>query len=301
MSDIPPRVSVIIPTYNRADFIGRAVDSVLGQRYPNVELIVVDDGSTDGTRARIAAAYGERVKYIGRENGGAPKARNEGFRASTGEFIHFLDSDDYLLPGSIEKKAAILAADPQIDWVYSDYYVSTDGRQLSPSPFPDRLRRELETMTDIFDVTLLKRGLANTDTAMMRRRCIEEAGGFDERLEGLQDCEFYLRIAKHFRVKFINEPLAVYVIHGGERIQRRRDPYKAILAYTEIVKERFPDDVRRLKWPRPGRRTADVHNYLGKDYLGKGMRREARAEFLRSIGCFPLQRQVWWLLLKTVL
>ena len=107
-------VSVIIPTFNRAASVSRAIDSVLGQTYPRVEVIVVDDGSTDDTRERLSA-YDHRVQYVYEENAGPAAARNRGAALATGELIAFLDSDDVILPAKLEKQVAYLNTHQGVD------------------------------------------------------------------------------------------------------------------------------------------------------------------------------------------
>ena len=108
----PARVSIVIPTHNRAGLLRLAVDSALAQTYPQVEVIVVDDGSTDGTAAMVAQ-YGERVTYLRQANRDVAAARNTGIRAASGDYLAFLDDDDLILPDKIERQAQVLAARPE--------------------------------------------------------------------------------------------------------------------------------------------------------------------------------------------
>jgi glycosyltransferase involved in cell wall biosynthesis len=110
----PPKVSVLIATYNRARMLGAAIDSVLAQSYQDFELIVVDDGSTDGTRELVARRYGSAVRYIYQENRGRSEARNTGIKAARGDFFAFLDSDDAWLPEKLARQVRLLEQRPQI-------------------------------------------------------------------------------------------------------------------------------------------------------------------------------------------
>ena len=116
-----PRVSVIIPTYNRANMVGDAVQSVLEQSYADWELIVVDDGSQDNTRDVLADYSDPRIRYIYQENRKLPGARNTGIRAGTGEYVAFLDSDDLFTPGKLERQVAVLDRSPDVGLVASGW------------------------------------------------------------------------------------------------------------------------------------------------------------------------------------
>jgi len=123
-----PKVSVIIPTYNYGQYIDKSIDSVLSQTYTDFEIIVIDDGSTDNTRTIVETKYRDKVKYIYQENRGAPAARNQGLREAKGDFIVFLDADDWFAPENLEYKVNILENNVDVGWVYSDWhYVNEKG------------------------------------------------------------------------------------------------------------------------------------------------------------------------------
>ena len=127
MTEKYPLVSVIIPTYNRAKYLRQCIESVLSQDYPNLEIIVVDNGSTDNT-PEILASFGNKIKCLKEEKGGASASRNKGLRAARGEFIAFLDSDDFYLPGKISLSVRKLQEDHSVSLVYTDYVrVNTKG------------------------------------------------------------------------------------------------------------------------------------------------------------------------------
>ena len=111
-------MSVIIPAFNRVHLITTAIDSVLSQTHADCEIIVVDDGSTDNTKAVLLEKYTDKIKYVYQSNQGGSVARNAGFKISTGDYINFLDSDDYFVEASIEEKVKVLDAYPDIGWVY---------------------------------------------------------------------------------------------------------------------------------------------------------------------------------------
>src|SRR5689334_8831893 len=138
-----PTVSVIIPAFNQARFLAVAIDSVLQQTYRDVEIVVVDDGSTDETRD-VAARFGDRVNYVHQDNTGLPGARNRGIRESSGEFLCFLDSDDFLHPEKIQRQVELLKEDPKLAFVYCDI-ITTDeaGQPLAEQPSVNSPARQM--------------------------------------------------------------------------------------------------------------------------------------------------------------
>ena len=206
-------VSVVIPTYNRAGLIGQAIDSVLAQAYPQVEIIVADDGSTDDT-ATAVAAYGDRVRYLALSHRGLPAAtRNAGIRAAHGEFLAFLDSDDLFLPDKLAVQSAALEAQPAAALVYSNgvYFRTTPdapvGRVLDGLPTPSGR---------VFGALLTGNFLA-PPVVLMRRAALDSVGLFDESPEffAVEDFDLWLRLAAH--APFIYAPGAVAAIrrHGS--------------------------------------------------------------------------------------
>jgi glycosyltransferase involved in cell wall biosynthesis len=182
------RVSIIIPAYNAERYIAEAIDSVLDQTWPDVECIVVDDGSTDRT-ADIIRRYRNGVKYFYQENAERSAARNRGFAESSGDFISFLDADDYIAPGKIEEQMTFMDAQPDYDVVYSRVlYFRDDGRRNFRE-----IRRPLPT-GDILN-KLLFRNFISLGSPLLRRAVIERCGGFDTRLSYNEDWEFWMRLA----------------------------------------------------------------------------------------------------------
>ncbi len=189
------RVSVIIPTYNRVKMVGEAVRSALEQSYPDVEVIVVDDGSTDGTGEYLRREFGDRIRYLYQENSGRSRARNRGIEAATGNAFIFLDSDDWLLPNAAEDGVAFLRANPQVEVAYGDgYYTDAQGRRMS------RLSEERPAVSrrDFLAVMVLHNLPIAPHAAIVRRRALDRLGGppwFDEALRGAEDADFWLRLA----------------------------------------------------------------------------------------------------------
>lgn len=194
-----PLVSIVITCYNDEEFLGEAIESALGQSYPNVETIVVDDGSTDGT-ATLAGSFGNRVTVVRKENGGLSSARNAGVDAARGNYITFLDADDILMPDFVTKTAAVLEADPTISWVYVQ--LEHFGRESGVSEFPE------------FDVDRLTEGNYLRATALLRSELFFDMR-FDEKLRtGWEDWDFFLSLAQRGdRGRLLDEPLMLYRKH----------------------------------------------------------------------------------------
>lgn len=294
----PAKVSVIIPTYNRSHLVCRAIESVLDQTYKNIEIIVVDDGSTDNTKEKITQRFGSKINYLYQENNGAPSARNLGFKLSTGAYINFLDSDDYFLPTNIEQKVRILENNSQIDWVYSDYYYKDlKTGELVTNKTIKKLRTDLKSRNDIFDLILFN-GITHTDTVMLRRQCIVEVDGFDEDLPSFQDTDLFYRIAKKFKCEFIDQPLAVQVPQDISISRNRDDYYEGKMMLIEKVKKLLPDDAKRLGYPT-SKLVAEIHNYKGERYLNQKENKKAAIEFLKSIKAHFWQKEVYSLLFRS--
>lgn len=213
MSEVPaPKISVIIPTYNRSRFLGTALRSVLDQTYTNFEIVVVDDGSTDDTRSVVATFKADpRVRYIHQENrgGGAANARNTGVRNSRGDLIAFLDDDDVWLPAKLERQLEALAAEPRADVAWCAVY----GENLGPNGeagarwvaryHPARYR---ELLLGPFVV-------APGSTILVRSTCFKEIGLFDESLV-FSDMDMVQRLGTAYAFVYVDEALAVYRHHA---------------------------------------------------------------------------------------
>ena len=203
-----PLVSVIIPNYNYANYVGSAVDSVLGQTYPNIEIIVIDDGSTDGSR-EILEGYGDRINAVFQTNQGVSAARNNGVTVSRGELIAFLDADDYWLSEKIEKQVQNFAADPSLGLVHVAVdEIDTEGTSL---------RKHTEGLDGFVSdelVMLTHRSIFGGGSGLMVPRTVfDEAGGFDTRLSTSADWDLFYQISSKFKVGFVPEVLLKYRFH----------------------------------------------------------------------------------------
>jgi GT2 family glycosyltransferase len=204
-----PLVSVVIPAYNAQQYVRAAVESALAQTYRPVEVIAIDDGSTDDT-APILAQYGDRIRRIHQANAGLSAARNAGIRAAAGEWVAFLDADDLWDARKLEVQMA--AAEPGVDLLHSDCrLVDADGNVRRAN-----LRHEGHVGSPGL-ADMLVRNHVLVLTAVVRKEVLEAAGGFDERNRlGAEDWQLWLRLAAQGRrFRYVNQVLASYRVHGG--------------------------------------------------------------------------------------
>ena len=199
-------VSVIIPTYNREAVIGRAIESVLKQTYPHFELLIIDDGSTDQTKQVVEQIADERMRYIMlEENGGVAHARNVGIAEAQYDYIAFLDSDDEWMPKKLELQMKKLL-DPSAGFGAVYCRMGGDDRAGNPYICPPYEAERSILEGKLFPMMLIH-NLIGTPTVLVRRECIEKVGGFKESLTSLEDWEWILRIAKEYRIGFVDELL----------------------------------------------------------------------------------------------
>jgi glycosyltransferase involved in cell wall biosynthesis len=216
-----PEVSVVIPTFNYARFLPDAIQSVLNQTFRDLDLVVVDDGSTDDTRAVVARFEDDpRVRYVHQDNQGDSAARNTGIARSTGTYVAFLDSDDYWLPDKIERQVAVLATCPDISVVYTAGIVSkVDARRREIS-------RRVVGRRPMLERTLAEQMLyrhvvtGSHSSVMVRRTALEEVGGFDEALPFMCDHDLWRRLSESHRFHCVDEPLVCIRKHASNTSKR---------------------------------------------------------------------------------
>ena len=206
----PPRVSVIIPAYNAAGHVRRAVDSVLAQSFQDFELLVVDDGSTDATRA-VLAEYGDRLRLLAKANGGPAAARNLGLSHASGDYVAFLDADDHWKADKLQRQVDLLDTRPEIGFCSTaTEVVDSAGRTAGSWP----CRPDAGPLPDILFLhgTVIS---GSTSGVLARKRLIDELGGFDESLRGFEDPDLWIRLAARAAYACIPETLTVVVRTPG--------------------------------------------------------------------------------------
>ena len=195
-------VSVIIPTYNRRDKIAAAIESALGQTYNNLEIIIIDDGSSDNTY-EILGKYGDKIRYIYQENRGVSSARNRGIKECSGDLVAFLDSDDQWLPEKIEKQIELLKANPCVSVVLCEYYFMYENGEI----FGQSQRwRDFNEHGKIFNNILMNPAFV-PPSVLIYKQVLFDIGLFDETLKTAEDQDMMLKLASKYRFGLVEEPL----------------------------------------------------------------------------------------------
>jgi len=241
------KVSIILPTYNRASMLNKAIDSTLNQTFKDFELIIVDNYSTDNTESVVKSYDDKRISYFKNQNNGLVSInRNYGIQKSCGEYIAFLDDDDLWLPEKLEKQVKLLDSNKKLGLVYSRSYVIDDrGNPAKPTYFRGiKLRRG-----HVFNELLVSNFIPQL-TVLTRRDALDKVGKFDLQYKIAQDYDLWLRIANHYTVDFIDQPLAKYRFHGGSTSQK-----DMVLSFQEEIriKEQRLNQDRNLKRALRGR------------------------------------------------
>lgn len=277
MENGTPTVSVVLPTYNRADVLHRSIRSVLDQTYEDIELIVVDDGSNDETATVVSDIEDSRLEYIKHEtNRGAPAARNTGIAASRSDFIAFQDSDDEWDPRKLEKQMAMFdRVGPEVGVVYTGVWRIHDGeKRYVPQPGGGPREGDLSE-------ALSRSNFISLQTAVVRSRCFAETGNFDERLPRLQDWELWIRIAEQYEFRYVDEPLVTAHVRSDSisaSVDRLADAREQII---EKHRERFDTEAFAFQLFRAG------HSLLraGRTRKGRTYLRQAILTDVRVLYC----------------
>ena len=208
-----PAVSVVIATYNRANYLAETIDSVLGQRFQKFELILVDDGSTDETR-RIVAPYGSRVRYLYQENRGPSAARNLGARNASAGWISIQDSDDLCLPNHLETLHGYADKHPESGMVFANgAYLGGPAHNretIIPAAKSRRLADQGVRLEDLFDKSIVR-----LQAALISKRCYDDVGGHDESLRISMDLDLTFRLISRYPVSYLDEVVFSYRRHSG--------------------------------------------------------------------------------------
>jgi glycosyltransferase involved in cell wall biosynthesis len=288
---MPQKVAVVIPTYNYGQYIAEAIDSILHQTLAPVEVVVVDDGSTDNT-AEIVVHFGDRIKYIRQDNAGVSAARNRGVKESSAELIAFLDADDIWEPTKLEKQVARFAGDSEVGLVHCGMreFDSETGRTIAWHldggegwVANDLLLWEKRTV------------VGPGGTIVVSREAFEGSGGFDSQMKVSEDLDLCYRIAKRHKFAFVPEPLVNYRSHSAAAHLNVEEMERGM---TEFYRKAFMADppdpkLRRRIYGNLDKVMAGSYFYAGS--YGKFFLRAVKSAWRRpeTIGyflSFPLRR-----------
>jgi glycosyltransferase involved in cell wall biosynthesis len=277
-----PLVSVVTPAYNVAWCIARAIDSVLAQDYRSRELIVVNDGSTDGTRA-LLQGYGSAITVVDQENRGMSAARNEGIRHARGTYVAFLDADDWWLPGKLSRQVELMRCRPEIGFCSTEVRVEDgDGRLLNLWRCPNG---RTDILATIFSQNAAIAG--GCSAVVVRKDLLDRVGLFDESLRGFEDPDLWMRLAAVSGYACIDQTLAV-ILRREKSVSRNLDSMR-VAALRSMRKNRalLPLRLRGRFWRDC---LAGVYTDYAKPAYRAGRLGLAYADTLRALALSPLGR-----------
>lgn len=294
-------VSVIIPAYNSERYVGDAIKSVLAQTYKPAEVIVVDDGSSDGT-GRVVQGFGSAVRYLHQANRGEPAARNLGLRSATGEYVAFLDADDLWAPEKLELQMQYFAAHPKCAVVYSDMSTFDDHGVVDASV---KVRFNITFPTGNIFVPLFRETLFGSGSVVFRKNCVDKVGFFDEQFLIGCDYEMWLRMSRHFEFGVVDRPLLKYRQHpqmstrGLGRALWNGVPWE-VAALSKTLRS-YPEAVQELGQAAVNRRLAKVYADLAHTQFQLQEYRDARQLFAGALRYRRANAQYWAFYLATFL
>jgi glycosyltransferase involved in cell wall biosynthesis len=313
-----PLVSVIVPTYNRAYCLARAVDSALGQTHQNVEVILIDDGSTDNTAAQVLEKYGSeaRVRYTHQANTGISGARNAGISRARGEYVALLDSDDVWLPWKLEAQLACMHAHPELGMTWTDMIaIDPDERVVDEAylrrmygayrwyPEPRSLFQHEQGLDTLLaggppetaarkfhygDISsqMLMGNLVHTSTVLMTRACADEIKSFREdlRLAG-EDYEFHLRTCRRGPVGYLDVSSIHYQVGRSDQATKPANAIALARNFLAVIQPILATDMDKINLPDSMQDAvlAEAHLWYGETLLDAGDQAAARREILASL------------------
>jgi glycosyltransferase involved in cell wall biosynthesis len=258
-----PRVSVIVPTYDRAELVGETLDSIWAQTFHDYETIVVDDGSTDKT-AELLAAFGNRIACRRIEHAGQGTARNAGLEIARGECIAFLDSDDLWQQDFLEKMIQALDLNPRAGFVFCDYATFDEQGLVRCAGMPPKYKLRGRLFG-----ALLESDFICTGAILIRRGCFERVGGFDPRLPPVEDWDMWLRLAREYDAGYVDEPLVQIRLGESNASRNPAVVYPLNLQVLAKLRRDFPDEARLYR-PVMQRQATNFHRALVKYFGAKG-------------------------------
>jgi glycosyltransferase involved in cell wall biosynthesis len=271
------KVSVVIPTFNRAVFLAEAIQSILAQTLPVYEIIVLDDGSTDNT-SEVIRAYGEKIRYFKQKNQGPSVARNYAMREAGGNWIAFLDSDDLWVPEKNQLQAEFICQHPYLEFVFGDQAVFSE-RHSAMEPeilnlvLHQNLQKNAADLKDLFRQLLFCNPIP-TSSVFLRSDCLPRVGFFDETLPiASEDYEYWLRLAFVLRAGFVDHILVKRRMHDSNAMNARIPVWQGILKLLKHLRQKndLPAEIHQIL----RHRIASIQYDLASDLIKRGRFKDA--------------------------
>lgn len=296
------RVSVLIPVYKGEEFVAQAVASALAQTHADVEIIIVNDGSPDGSRRALAPFLDlPNVKYIEKKNGGVASARNAALQVATGDYIALLDQDDLWVPHKLARQIAMFEQDSSVALVHADVtYIAADGSVLPRDPyFPKRVEG------NCFSAFFMANPVMAC-TAVVRRSVLTDIGGFDETIRFADDYDLWLRIVRHHAVAYVDDPLAMYRVHASNESKKTVGIVSATMQVLRKALKTLPEcaalvgpgniDVRFARLECAISRHYFLRRHWGRfaQHWLKALARDRRTTFQLGLPAAALDRLQWY-------
>ncbi|MDR3711707.1 MAG: glycosyltransferase [Puia sp.] len=285
-------VSVILPTYNRAHLLPESIESVLSQGYTDLELIIMDDGSTDDTRDLLSGIRDDRIKYYPMPHTGyTSRLKNFAIGQSSGDLLAFIDSDDTWKAGKLEKQVRLLNENPSIGFSLTDVTTFRGDTILIDHSY--HLLNTVQCL-NIFHWMEQSRFIVYNPTLIFRKGCLARTGYFDESMRS-GDYHFNMRLAYHFDAGIFFDPLVMRRVHDSNMSEQI--PFENYTEYLETFGYLYKAGMTRRRYFQKAR--ANAHYKMGLLHEGNGDREQARLHFLSSLRINPLQLKCLRRLLKS--
>jgi len=281
-----PKISIVIPVYNKEKYIIECMESVLSQTYKDYEIVVINDGSTDNTE-NLLQFYKSVIRYFYQENKGVAEARNLGILNARGEYISFLDSDDVWLPSKLEKELGLIERDKEIGLVYSNgYIINEKGKKCNINFFQINTPYRKMVLNKLF-----KNDFIPTSSVLVRKECFQKVGLFNSSLSSAEDYDMWMRISYLYKIDYVDFPLIKYR-DNPEGISKNLDnALKGVLKALEKNRKNYfslKGTSSLVKGYIFKKRYSDVFYNIGRCYLKLDAKKRSRELLLKSIYFYPL-------------
>ncbi|HSH88941.1 MAG TPA: glycosyltransferase [Ramlibacter sp.] len=299
MNAFRPLVSIVIPVFNGANYLATAIDSALAQTYTNVEVIVVDDGSTDGGATReLAASYGDRIHYVHKPNGGVSTALNAGIAAMKGDYFSWLSHDDIYLPGKLQRQVEFIADNPNVQAVAAGLEVIDDNGKVT-GDWSSKEIRVIRNGRDVMDNWVYGCSL------LIHKKVFERSGGFNEQNRTVQDLEMWLKMVHEGAwITMLPDVLCQWRHHGeSDSFRLRGAHFDEVDAFLARIAASYPlEFFSNTEDGMTPREKLSTYGWFAEQALRRGSPRRAHAFFKSALATYPniLDRSFWRVLRRYV-